>query len=128
MMYTECHKENIVKLPTQNISVDDEVAKAISTALIQLGIYPCNVGYKYLKDAIRMSVESDSALFVTKEIYPKIGKRYSVPWVRIERGIRYSISKMKADDAKKSMYLGVVKDNYTNKEFISLVAEYIRFN
>lgn len=88
-------------------------------------------GYVYLRDAIKMYVLSQDEMqmdYVTKSIYPDIGKAYGVSPSSIERDIRYAVSDIKnASYIRKMVYFGASKDSYSNKEVIISIADYIKF-
>lgn len=106
----------------------DPVDMRISYALNQLGIRPHVKGYKYLKDAIRIGIESPEDIeFITKTLYPAVAKKNKTTWSRVERAIRHAIKDVdQIDEFRRTIFLGGSRDHYTNKEFIAGVAEYFK--
>lgn len=99
----------------------------ISYMLIHLGICHNMRGFKYLKYGIYL-VYSDpnNYEYMTKQLYPAIAKHFNKTIISVERSIRYAIESMTTDNEIKKEIFGYCTDRYTNKEFISGVAEAIR--
>jgi two-component system response regulator (stage 0 sporulation protein A) len=102
----------------------------ISNIFITIGIPPHIKGYVYLREGIKMSVEDPSIINrVTKELYPKIGEKYSTSASKVERAIRHAIevawNRGRTDEISSifgaRVYIG--KERPTNSEFIALVAD-----
>lgn len=61
----------------------------IQTLLCKLGVNEKYIGFFYTVYAVELCIEQpDRLLFVTKEIYPDVAKRYRTNWQAVERNIR----------------------------------------
>lgn len=74
-----------------NNSNTDFLDEKINKYLINRKFNPSYCGFTYIREAIKIVKLSDKPLFVTKDIYPKIAKKYGTKIQRIERGIRHII-------------------------------------
>lgn len=102
----------------------------ISNIFITIGIPPHIKGFSYLREGIKMAVEDPSIINkVTKELYPKIGEKFSTTASKVERAIRHAIevawNRGRTDEISSifgaRVYIG--KERPTNSEFIALVAD-----
>jgi two-component system, response regulator, stage 0 sporulation protein A len=92
--------------------------KQISDILLSYRIPVHIKGYRYLKEAIKMEVETYAlAVGVTKHIYPTIALQHKDVPTRVERAIRHAIE---------LGWKGQTLPKPTNSQFIALVAEKIR--
>lgn len=98
----------------------------------QMQIFPHYAGYKYLKEAIYIGVEDQTAVEApTKEIYPTVASRFHVTASSVERNIRTVINRAWTEGGFgdrcpiKNLNLG---RKPTTSEFIALVADYIARN
>lgn len=108
------------------VTIDEK----ISEIFISIGIPPHIKGYGYLREGIKMMIESPRIInSVTKELYPSIARRFSTTASKVERAIRHAIEvawnrgRIDAINAifGARIYLGTEKP--TNSEFIALVAD-----
>ena len=106
------------------------IEEKISEIFISIGVPPHIKGYSYLREGIKMTVESPYIInSVTKELYPSIAKRFNTSSSKVERAIRHAIEvawnrgRIDAINAifGSRIYLGAEKP--TNSEFIALVAD-----
>lgn len=106
------------------------IEEKISEIFISIGIPPHIKGYGYLREGIKMTIESPYIInSVTKELYPSIAKKFSTTASKVERAIRHAIEvawnrgRIDAINAifGARIYLGSEKP--TNSEFIALVAD-----
>ena len=106
------------------------IEEKISEIFISIGIPPHIKGYGYLREGIKLTVEYPYIInSVTKELYPKISKKFSTTPSKVERAIRHAIEvawnrgRIDAINAifGTRVYLGTEKP--TNSEFIALVAD-----
>lgn len=107
-------------------SIDEK----ISNIFITIGIPPHIKGFVYLREGIKMCVENPSVINkVTKELYPKIGEKYSTSASKVERAIRHAIEvawNRGRSDAISSIFgarVYIGNERPTNSEFIALVAD-----
>lgn len=64
----------------------------ITSILRELGIPAHIMGYRYLKDAIALSInDRDSVRAITKTIYPEVASHNHTTSSRVERAIRHAI-------------------------------------
>lgn len=113
--------EVVQEIP-QMITFYDATNKA-QDVLIQLGVKPCNKGFKYLSDSIRILESDPTYLDKVTALYYKVANMNGSTPSRVERAIRHSLSGLKGD-----MYYEVVPtctDRCTNKEFITYLLMYL---
>ncbi len=102
----------------------------ISNIFITIGIPPHIKGFSYLREGIKLAVEDPSIINkVTKELYPKIGEKFSTTASKVERAIRHAIEvawNRGRSDAISSIFgarVYIGSERPTNSEFIALVAD-----
>jgi two-component system response regulator (stage 0 sporulation protein A) len=107
-------------------SIDEK----ISNIFITIGIPPHIKGFSYLREGIKLAVEDPPIINkVTKELYPKIGEKFSTSASKVERAIRHAIEvawNRGRTDAIASIFGAKVyigNERPTNSEFIALVAD-----
>lgn len=67
--------------------------KQIYHLLLKLGIGARYRGFHYLAYAIFLTLEDQSLLLaVTKQLYPRIAKKYQCTWTSVERALRMAVS------------------------------------
>ena len=117
-----------LRSPAERSVQDPRVAA--SNMLLAMGISTKLRGYGYLREAIAETVHNPGQM-VTKELYPKVGKRCDANAVQVERSIRSAIAKawQQRDEAVWRQVFqvspGSVPARPTNAVFISGVAERI---
>ena len=115
---------------------NDETGSSLGDEIVDLlrsiGVPVKMVGYKYLRDAISIVINSiDSVMSITKTIYPEIATNYETSPGNVERNIRYVIEAtwLKATDSKfEENFLKIfsrLSKKPTNTEFILMCSEYI---
>lgn len=107
-------------------SIDEKISNIFTT----IGIPPHIKGFSYLREGIKMAVEDPTIINkVTKELYPKIGQKYSTSASKVERAIRHAIEvawNRGRTDAISSIFgarVYIGNERPTNSEFIALVAD-----
>lgn len=102
----------------------------ISNIFITIGIPPHIKGFSYLREGIKMAVEEPSIINrVTKELYPRIGEKFSTSASKVERAIRHAIEvawNRGRTDAISAIFgarVYIGSERPTNSEFIALVAD-----
>ncbi len=102
----------------------------ISRIFISVGIPPHIKGYGYLREGIKMAVESPDVINnITKKLYPMIGEKYSTTPSKVERAIRHAIEVAWARGRINNIndLFGVqtylTGEKPTNGEFIALIAD-----
>jgi len=109
-----------------------EIEEKLSNIFMTAGI-PVHVkGFRFLKEAVKQSVEQPSMINnITKMLYPSIAKKYESTPSKVERAIRHAIgvawSKGKIENINKifGVQLYGREDKPTNGELIALVADKI---
>lgn len=114
-------------LPKSRQSTLDE---KISSVFISIGIPAHIKGYHFLREAVKMVVESpDSINRITKELYPGIAKTFSTSPSKVERAIRHAIevawTRGRIENINQIFGFKVYgkNDKPTNGEFIALIAD-----
>lgn len=111
----------------QNKHVVDE---KISHIFITVGIPAHIKGYKFLREAIKMSIEDPNIInSITKRLYPTIAEKFETSASKVERAIRHAIevawNRGKIENINSIFGVTVYSSNEkpTNGEFIALVAD-----
>jgi two-component system response regulator (stage 0 sporulation protein A) len=107
-------------------SLDERISKIF----ISVGIPPHIKGYYYLREGVKMAVENPDIINnITKQLYPKIGKRYSTTASKVERAIRHAIEvawnrgRIETINSLLGIRAYVGNEKPTNGEFIALIAD-----
>lgn len=107
-------------------SLDEKISKIF----ISVGIPPHIKGYYYLREGVKMAVESPEIINnITKQLYPKIGEKYQTSASKVERAIRHAIEvawnrgRIESINALLGLRAYVGNDKPTNGEFIALIAD-----
>lgn len=114
-------------IPMQKVRALEE---KISIIFMTVGIPAHIKGYKFLREAIKMSVENPNIInSITKELYPSIAKKFETSASKVERAIRHAIevawNRGKIENINNLFGVAVYSSNDkpTNGEFIALVAD-----
>lgn len=109
-----------------SVSLEEKISKIF----INVGIPPHIKGYAFLREGVRLAVGNPAIInSITKQLYPKIGEKYSTSASKVERAIRHAIevawNRGRIDSINNILgvraYVGAEKP--TNGEFIALVAD-----
>lgn len=102
----------------------------IANIFISVGIPAHIKGYQFLREAIKMAVETPSIInSITKKLYPSIAKQFETSPSKVERAIRHAIevswNRGKIENINNIFGIKVYAANEkpTNGEFIALVAD-----
>lgn len=106
----------------------------ISNIFISIGIPPHIMGYQYLREGIKMTVDDPSIINnVTKRLYPEIAEKYKTTASKVERAIRHAIEvawnrgRIEAINSVFGVKVYIGAERPTNSEFIALVADKLIF-
>ena len=106
------------------------IEKRISDIFLTVGIPAHIKGYRFLREAIRLTIESPDLIgSITKQLYPTIAKNFDSTPSKVERAIRHAIEVGWARGRLESInnIFGVKvyghNDRPTNGEFIALIAD-----
>lgn len=120
------------KIPGQQINFDT-LESQISSILQEIGIPAHIMGYRYLKDAIMLSIQDNECInAITKIVYPDIASKHKTTPSRVERAIRHAIEVAWSRGSTEILdkFFGYTINpsagRPTNSEFIALVADRIR--
>ena len=105
----------------------------ITENLHQIGV-PAHVkGYRYVREAIKITIENPEMLnSVTKVLYPTVAKSFKSTPSRVERAIRHAIELAwdRGDVDVLNSYFGYTIQSHrgkpTNSEFIAMISDKIR--
>lgn len=107
-------------------SLDEKISKIF----ISVGIPPHIKGYYYLREGVKMAVESPEIINnITKQLYPKIGEKYQTTASKVERAIRHAIEvawnrgRIETINNLLGIRAYVAGEKPTNGEFIALIAD-----
>lgn len=102
----------------------------ISKIFISVGIPPHIKGYSYLREGVKMAVETPDIINnITKKLYPKIGEKYQTSASKVERAIRHAIEvawnrgRIETINSMLGIRAYVGNEKPTNGEFIALIAD-----
>lgn len=137
----EISKDNIIELlnrlkkSTPSVITDTpisshELESQISSVLHEVGVPAHIMGYRYLKDAILLSITDRSSVnAITKTLYPEIASQHHTTSSRVERAIRHAIEVAWARgnmEVLERIFGYTVNPNSgrpTNSEFIALISD-----
>jgi len=127
------NEEDMVKQKENDAEYQLHIEKKVTSILHEIGV-PAHIrGYHYMREAIVMAINNMEILnFITKELYPNIGKKMDTTSSRVERAIRHAIevawSRGKVDVINNLFGYTVddTKGKPTNSEFIALIADKLR--
>ncbi|MDR0462583.1 MAG: sporulation initiation factor Spo0A C-terminal domain-containing protein [Christensenellaceae bacterium] len=104
--------------------------KRVSDIFITVGIPAHIQGYKYLREAIKLTIEQPGIInCITKQLYPTIAKQFATTPSKVERAIRHAIevgwARGKIENINNIFGVKVYghNDRPTNGEFIALIAD-----
>ena len=124
-------KDNFINANTPLSDIDLEMM--ITEIIHQIGVPAHIKGYKYLRDAIMLSVKNpDYINSVTKILYPTVAKQNGTTSSTVERAIRHAIEVAwdRRDVEVLNLYFGYTvqtcRGKPTNSEFVALIADKIR--
>lgn len=102
----------------------------ITNIFITVGIPAHIKGYQFLREAIKMAIESPEIInSITKKLYPSIADKFETSASKVERAIRHAIevawNRGKIENINNLFGIRVYGNNEkpTNGEFIALVAD-----
>lgn len=132
--------QRIVQLTSwKDVGVADKVEAPqdlnviITDILHQIGVPAHIKGYRYVREAIKLTVENPEMLnSVTKILYPTVAKNFKSTSSRVERAIRHGIETAwdRGDVDVLNSYFGYTiqsqRGKPTNSEFIAMISDKIR--
>ena len=115
-----------VGLEKRKNTLDEKISKIF----ISVGIPPHIKGYYYLREGVKMAVETPDIINnITKKLYPKIGEKYQTSASKVERAIRHAIEvawnrgRIETINSMLGIRAYVGNEKPTNGEFIALIAD-----
>lgn len=102
--------------------------KSIYSLIRKLGITSKYKGYYYVAEAVRLSMEApDQPMKITKDIYPKLARKYKSTSVNVEHDIRTIIQVCWISNKEGIDKIAGYTLSYkpTNSEFIDMLAYYL---
>lgn len=129
----ECRNGTLTSIPT-TIANRDSITKLldekISYIFMTVGIPAHIKGYKFLREAIKISISDPNIInSITKKLYPSIAERYETSASKVERAIRHAIEvawnrgKIENINTLFGVTVYTNSEKPTNGEFIALVAD-----
>ena len=122
------NEEKIIIQPQQNKM--KQIDEKISYIFMTVGIPAHIKGYKFLREAIKLSITDPNIInSITKKLYPNIATKYDTSASKVERAIRHAIevawNRGKIENINSLFGVTVYSSNEkpTNGEFIALVAD-----
>lgn len=116
-----------------SIKNDEYIEQETVNILHDIGMSTAYGGYKYLKDAIIMSVKDPSSIgSITKLVYPEVALINNTTPSRVERSMRNAIERTWERSLKVHELFEYLdnsrKSRPTNSEFIAIIADKIRLD
>lgn len=102
--------------------------KKVYSLIRRLGVTSKYKGYYYVAEAVRLSMEApEMPMKITKDIYPKLAKKYKSTSVNVEHDIRTIINVCWVTNKDEMDLIAGYPLNYkpTNSEFIDMLAFYL---
>ena len=127
--------DGVVEIRSKNANEDNSlkvknIDGRLSNIFITVGIPAHIKGYQFLREAIKMAIESPDIInSITKKLYPSIAEKFETSSSKVERAIRHAIevawNRGKIENINSLFGIKVYSDNEkpTNGEFIALVAD-----
>lgn len=111
----------------------NELESQIASIIQEIGIPAHIMGYRYLKDAIALSIKDSECInAITKIVYPEVASKNNTTSSRVERAIRHAIEVAwsRGNTEVLDRFFGYTINpsagRPTNSEFIALIADGIR--
>lgn len=125
----EVRRPTLQKEKEQKWSLDQKISEIFR----DLGVTTNILGYRYLRDAIELTISNKNMLnYMTKTLYPTVAKKYETTASKVERAIRVAIESAwkRGNPELIEKYFGYTisadRGKPTNSEFITTIAEYLR--
>lgn len=116
--------------PAQTESFPKENSRRITELFLRMGVPPHLKGYQYLKEAVKFTLEDRMIIYhITKDLYPKVAKKFGVTSTKVELAIRHTAEVMYNRDGMRRFYevLGFPTERKqqkpTNGEMVALIAD-----
>ena len=131
----EIERANAMSMKLRRDTADGEenLEERIANLFLTVGIPAHIKGYQYLREAVRMVIESPDLMGrITKELYPGIVHWFGTTSSKVERAIRHAIEvawnrgRIEALDEAFGRNVCSLDDKPTNGEFIALVSDRLR--
>ena len=117
---------------TSSMLPEPSLEAMVTDIIHEIGVPAHIKGYKYLREAIIMTVEDPEMINgVTKILYPAVAKKYATTSSRVERAIRHAIEVAwdRGDVDTLQKYFGYtvsgIKGKPTNSECIAMIADHL---
>lgn len=115
---------------------EENLESLISSLLLEIGIPARLNGYNFIRTALILLLENNKLerIYVTKDLYPEIAKKYKTTSTSVERCIRHAIEmawkrgNLEVLDKLFGYSISEDKGKTTNAEFLFLIADYIRLH
>ena len=122
--------KNLKRSDIEAYSFDLMLEENITRIFLTIGIPPHIKGYAYLREGVKIAVKEPSVLNrVTKDLYPRIAKKFDTTPTKVERAMRHAIEngwnkgRIKLINLTFGTRSYVSSEKPTNSEFIALVAD-----
>jgi len=114
----------------QKVGNQANLDRRVSNIFITIGM-PANIkGYKFLREAVRLCVDSPALInSITNKLYPMIAEKFDTGHMKVERAIRHAIevcwNKGRGHQINEIFKVKAFceKDRPTNGEFIAFVSD-----
>lgn len=116
-----------------DVILSTQVDRYLSNLFLQIGIPPNKLGYRFLRESIRLVLQDDSLQHrLMHGLYPMVAERFHTSVYCVEHSMRCAITaawnRGRPELVEKLLGRGVITayDKPTNGEMIALVAENLR--
>ena len=102
--------------------------REVYSLIRRLGVTSKYKGYYYVAEAVRLSMEApEQPMKITKDIYPKLARKYKSTSVNVEHDIRTIINVCWITNKEEMDQIAGYTLSYkpTNSEFIDMLAYYL---
>ncbi|MBR5337202.1 MAG: sporulation initiation factor Spo0A C-terminal domain-containing protein [Lachnospiraceae bacterium] len=98
--------------------------KEVCDLIVAAGIPINSKGYWYIREAVLLAVEDrDNLMYVTKDLYPEIARRYKTSPTGVEKAMRDAVSKSWEKGNIPEGFRALCNRKPTNSQFVTYVYE-----
>jgi len=133
-VYKKRPSEDFSPNKSEPVTVDKKFELDVAKLLKTLGISPHMSGYKYLREAIKLTLKNSGKTknSVTKVIYPTVAEKFSTTPQKVERAIRNAIEyawnrgNPQGLEALYGYQINFRRGRPTNSQFIAMISDRLR--
>ena len=127
------HPQIVSSVENRTVITESELTEKIKYTILELGVKPSNLGYRYIVDSVIYLCKLPDAktrVLVTKEVYPIIARKYNSTASRVERAIRHEIRNVHQKGNINKIeeifrFWNIERDSLTNSEFLFRLRDFV---